>query len=112
MISAVRGSAPCAWPDDGATAMPATSAAARKAYLSKLIVSPVEGLQIQHQPSRVFQNVFHLDQERHRLAAVDDTVIVGQREIHHRPYLDLAGNHHRPLLNLVHAENAGLRRVE
>src|SRR5262252_8556538 len=30
----------------------------------------------------------------------------------HRPHLDPAGDRHRPFLDLVHAENAGLRRVE
>ena len=51
-------------------------------------------------------------QEAHRLAAVDDAVVVGQREVHHRPDRDLALHHHRALLDLVHAEDADLRRVE
>ena len=51
-------------------------------------------------------------QEGHGLAAVDDAVIVGERQIHHRPDLDLVADRHRPLLDLVHAEDAGLRRVQ
>src|SRR5262249_17882736 len=68
--------------------------------------------QIQYQPLGILQDLLHAHQERHRLAAVDDAVVVGEREVHHRTDLDLAGHRHRPLLNLVHAEDAGLRRVE
>ncbi len=68
--------------------------------------------QIQHQPRRVLQAFLHPHQKCHRLAAVDDAVVVGEREIHHRTDLDLAGDRHRPLLDLVHAENSGLRRVQ
>jgi hypothetical protein len=64
------------------------------------------------QPRRILQHLFHAHQEGDGLAAVDDAVIVAEREIHHRSRLDLAGDHHRPLLDLVHAEDAGLRRVQ
>ena len=74
--------------------------------------SAPEGLQIQHQPGRILDDLLDAHQEGDRLAAVDDAVIVGEREIHHRPRLDLAAHHHRPFLDLVHAEDAGLRRVE
>src|SRR2546430_12489352 len=37
--------------------------------------------------------------ELHRLAPVDDAMIVGHREIHHRPDRDRAADHHRPLLD-------------
>ena len=39
-------------------------------------------------------------------------VIVGQCQVHHRPDDDLAVDHDRSILDLVHAEDAGLRRVE
>ena len=42
----------------------------------------------------------------HRLAAVDQAVVVGQREIHHRADHDLAVAHHRAVLDAVQAENA------
>ena len=51
-------------------------------------------------------------QEGHRLLAVDDAVIVGERQIHHRPDLDLAVHRHRTLHDVVHAQNARLRRVQ
>src|ERR1700732_5310843 len=68
--------------------------------------------QIQHQPRRIFQAFLDANQERHRFLAVDDAVIVGQRQIHHRAYLDLASDRDRTILDLVHAENGGLRRVQ
>src|ERR1700723_1740959 len=73
---------------------------------------PADGSQIQHQPRRVFQALLHAHQEGHGFLAVDDTVIVGKRQIHHRPNLDLAADRHRTFLDLVHAEDTGLRRVE
>ena len=39
-------------------------------------------------------------------------MVVGQGEVHHRPRLDLAADHHGPLLDLVHAEDGRLRRVQ
>ena len=51
-------------------------------------------------------------QELHGLAAVDDAVVVGQRHVHHRTHDDLAVHGHRALLDLVHAEDAALGRVE
>src|SRR6266446_4319797 len=68
--------------------------------------------QIQHQPRRILQAFLDAHQKRHRVLAIDDAVIVGQRQIHHRAYLDLAADRDRAILNLVHAEDAGLRRVQ
>ena len=39
-------------------------------------------------------------------------MIVAQRKIHHRADHDLAGHHHRAVLDLVHPQNPGLRRVQ
>ena len=63
-------------------------------------------------PSRIFDRFLDPDEEGHRFLAVDDPVVIGQRQIHHRPDLDLAGDRDRPFLNLVHAQNGGLRRVD
>src|SRR5260370_3726305 len=60
--------------------------------------------QIQHQPRRILQALLDTHQERHRVFAVDDAVIVGQRQIHHRAYLDLSTDRDRAILYLVHAE--------
>ena len=38
-------------------------------------------------------------------------MIVGKRDVHHRPNDDLAVDRNRPLLNCVHSEHANLRRV-
>ena len=39
-------------------------------------------------------------------------MVIGQRQIHHRADQNLVVDHHGALLDLVHAENAGLRRVQ
>ncbi len=69
-------------------------------------------LQIQHDPSRVLQAFFHAHEESDRLATIDDTMIIRQREIHHWPRLDLAADDNRSFLNLVHAQDTRLRRVQ
>ena len=51
-------------------------------------------------------------QELHRLAAVDEAVVVGQGQVHHRPDHDLVVDDDRPLLDRVHAEDGALRRVQ
>ena len=70
-------------------------------------------LDAQQESSRVLDLVLHTHQEGHRLSAVDQTVIVGQRQVHHRPGLDLAvlGDHGAHLRG-VHAEDGALGRVD
>ena len=51
-------------------------------------------------------------QESHCFAAVDNAVVVGEGDVHHRPDLDLVADGDRAPRDLVHAEDAGLRRVE
>ena len=45
-------------------------------------------------------------EEQHRLLPIDDAVIVRQRDVHHRPDLDLAVDRDRAILNLVQPEDA------
>ncbi|MPL74173.1 hypothetical protein SDC9_19983 [bioreactor metagenome] len=73
---------------------------------------PGVGSQIQQQAARVFQRFLDADEEGHGALAVDDAVIVAQRQIHHRADHDLAVHHDRAILDLVHAEDARLRRVQ
>src|SRR6266404_5228916 len=51
-------------------------------------------------------------EESHRLAAIDDAVVVREGDVHHWPDLDLVANRNGAPRDLVHAEDAGLRRVE
>ena len=44
-------------------------------------------------------------------AAIDDSVVVRQRNVHHRPRLDLPADDHWAFLDRVHSENAALRRI-
>ena len=66
----------------------------------------------QHQPFGVLDALLDPDQEADGLAAVDDAVVVGEGQVHHRPDDDLVVDGDRPLLDRVHAEDAALRRVE
>src|SRR3546814_6654264 len=50
--------------------------------------------------------------EGHRLAAVDQAMIVGKRKIHHRADHDLSVAHDRPVLDAVHAKHGRLRRID
>src|SRR5688572_30023251 len=52
------------------------------------------------------------DEELHGLATVEHAVVVAERDEHDGPDLDLARARHRPLDDVVHAEDRGLRRVE
>ena len=73
--------------------------------------SIVRLLQIDQQPGRILDRVLERDEERHCLTPIDQAVIVGQRQIHHRAdhYLPIAD--HRAVLDAVEAERfwAGLR---
>ena len=60
----------------------------------------------------VFDELFDLDKEGDRLFAIDQTVIVGEGEIHHRADFHLAVHGDRALLDGVHAEDGGLGRIE
>jgi hypothetical protein len=62
--------------------------------------------QVQHQPRRVLQRLLDPHEEGHRLAAVDDPVIIGEGEVHHRAHHHLSAPDDRALLDPVHAENA------
>src|SRR6478672_483127 len=64
--------------------------------------------EIEHQARRIFQALLDANQEGHGFLAIDDTVVIGERQIHHRADLDLAADRNRTLLDLVHAQNAGL----
>src|SRR5690606_15247209 len=67
---------------------------------------------LEQEACRVLQQVPYRRQEKNGLAAVDETVIVRQGEVHHGSRHDLPVDHHRPLLDPVHPENGALRRIE
>src|SRR6185503_21032609 len=67
---------------------------------------------LQDQASGIFQGVLYRHEEQHRLAAVDDAVVVGEREVVHRPDNNLAVLDHGAVLGRVHAEDRRLRRVD
>mmetsp|Transcript_17288 Transcript_17288/g.51982 ORF Transcript_17288/g.51982 Transcript_17288/m.51982 type:complete len:258 (+) Transcript_17288:741-1514(+) len=62
---------------------------------------------------RVLNHLLDLLDKRHRLATVDEPVVIRQRQVHHRPRLDLAvGHHHGALRDVVHAQDGRLWRVD
>src|SRR5690606_21032247 len=50
--------------------------------------------------------------ELHGFLPVDHAVVIGKRQIHHGTDLNLAIDGYRPLLDLVHAQNRRLWRVQ
>ncbi len=56
--------------------------------------------------------MFEADQEGDRFATIDDAVVVGHGQVHHRAHRDFTVDDHRALLDGVHAQHAGLRRVD
>ena len=64
------------------------------------------------QADGIFQRFLDADEEGDGFLAVDEAVVVAEREIHHRADDDLAVDGDRALLDRVHAEDAALRRVE
>src|SRR5882762_2102958 len=77
-----------------------------------LMAESLSRLHVEENPLRILDAFLDAHEESHRLAAVDDTVVVAEGGIHHRADLDLVADDDRALLDLMHAENARLRRVE
>src|SRR5215203_1053500 len=69
-------------------------------------------LPLQQECLGVFDEFLDAYQELHRVGAVHDAVVVGEGEVHHRAYLDLAVHRHGPILDLVHPQYRHLRDVE
>ena len=67
---------------------------------------------VEQQPRRIFERFLDRDQRQHRLAAVDDPVVVRLREVVHRPHDDLPVLDHRAVLRRVDAEDRRLRRID
>ena len=68
--------------------------------------------EIHEQASRVFEGFFDTHQEGHCTFSIYNTVIVAEGQIHHGSNFDLSVDRHGAILNLVHAEYAGLGRVQ
>jgi len=60
----------------------------------------------------IFDEFFDGDEESDRLFSVDQAVIIGKGEVHHRPDFHLISDGDGALLDGVEAENGGLGRVE
>ena len=69
-------------------------------------------LHLDQQPRRVFDPFLDPPQERDRFATIDDPVIVGQRDVHHRADDDLAVAGDGAVLDRVQTEDRALWRVE
>ena len=63
-------------------------------------------LQIEQQARGVFDALLHAHEKRDCFLAINDAVVVAQREIHHRANDNLPILDDRTLLNFVHAEDA------
>src|SRR5579864_2650143 len=65
----------------------------------------------QHRRGVLHQRL-HAHQEEHRLLAIDDPVVVRERDVHHGSYHHLSVDGDRPVLDLVQAEDSRLGIVE
>src|SRR6185436_802781 len=77
--------------------------------------TPSTSLQPQQQELGLLDRELDRDEELHRLGPVDEPVVVGESEVHHRADSDLSRIlrvFDRAVLDGVHAEDAGLGRVE
>src|SRR2546426_1755721 len=81
--------------------------------LSLFLLSPYSFLLTFEQEVPWILDVFlDPDKELHRLAAVDDAVVVAERHVHHRADGNLPVDGHGAVLDLVQAQDAHLRRVQ
>src|SRR5262245_46764762 len=99
------------WADcSSPTSLPTTARQLRLANYSS--PTTARQLQLQDEPLRIFQALLDAYKEGHGVLAIDDAVVIAQRQVHHRPHHDLPIAHHRPILDAVHAQDARLWRVE
>src|SRR5688500_5181998 len=61
---------------------------------------------------RILDQLLDAYEEQNCLLAVHYAVVIGKRDVHHRPDLDFAGDRHRAVLRLVKPENPYLRVVD
>src|SRR5438552_2925340 len=67
---------------------------------------------VEQKSGRILERFLDRDQAEHRLATVDDAMVVRHREIVHGPHDDLAVLDDGAVLRRVHAEDGRLRRVD
>ena len=95
-----------------AAAFPRRGSAQAREWLSQIWIAAKRTLPFKQQVRWVLEQLLDAHQEAHSLAAVDDAVVVGERDIHHRPDDDFFVPHDRAPLDCMHAQNADLGRVE
>mmetsp|Transcript_7997 Transcript_7997/g.17185 ORF Transcript_7997/g.17185 Transcript_7997/m.17185 type:complete len:90 (-) Transcript_7997:1187-1456(-) len=69
-------------------------------------------LDVEEEPARVFDEGLNAAEEANRLSAVDEAMVVAQREVHHWADFDLVVDDHRSLLDDVHPKNGALWHVK
>lgn len=67
---------------------------------------------LQKHASGILNVLLHLDQELHRFSAVQQSVIVGESQVHHRPDLNLAVDGNGSLLDGMETKNGTLGEVD
>src|ERR1700687_4253137 len=84
---------------------PATKKKARRARTAsrKRLPRAMACLDVENQAGRILERFLDGDERQHRLAPIDDAVVVRERQVVDRPDHDLAVLDHRTLLGRVHA---------
>src|SRR5579862_8268780 len=88
------------------------SCAARRAATYPPGPPPMMTTSVNEHARGVLDQLLDPDQEEHGLLAVDEAMIVRERDVHHRADHDLTVERDRAVLDFVQSENAGLRVVE
>lgn len=77
-------------------------------FSGRKVKRKLRGLEIKHKTRWILQRFFDTDKECYSFLAINNAMVIGKRQIHHRPNLDFSTHRHWPLLDLMHAQNARL----
>src|SRR5260221_10843317 len=69
-------------------------------------------LALQQQPCRILDAILNSDEERYGFLAVHHPMVVAQSQVHHRTDLDFVADSHWTVLDLMHAQNTALWRIQ
>ena len=65
-------------------------------------------LNFQQQAGRILKRILDRDQEGNRVGAIDDSMVVRQRQVHHGAYDNISIERHGPVLYLMHSQDGAL----
>jgi hypothetical protein len=67
---------------------------------------------LQEHPARILDVLFDLNQKLHCLSSVEQTMIVGESQVHHGSDDDLSGDNNWLLVDSMQSKNCCLRQID